>query len=247
MERVWVYLSGYDHPMRGESSTRSCEGEMWRETQYLPLKSGRVTHFSEPGKHAFAANPERLRTNYAAVSRCCGNGAGANGACIPGLPGGMPNEPGIYDRHHVRNQLKSQNDVPVFRFGRNFDLRIVPFMPWDELEASIPVRVRAEAKDEKAVLHDSGDTLIGERSRVFIEGEIVRQADPTPGRDRLVAELGRRGYLAAFVADWLDKGFENVHKALGFLDLFTSTQYPKLSVPSILTGASSRPQSRHSD
>ena len=73
MERVWVCLSGNDQPMRGESSTRSCEGEMRRKRQRLPLKSGRITHFSEPGKHAFAANPERRCTNDTAASRRCGN------------------------------------------------------------------------------------------------------------------------------------------------------------------------------
>ena len=245
MERVRVCLSGNDQPMQGESSTRSCEGEMRRKRQRLPLKSGRVTHFSEPGKHTFAANPERRCTNDTAVSRRCGTGGGANGARIPGLPGGMLNEPGIYGRHHLCNQLKSQNVVPEFRLGRNFDLRIMPFMPWDELEASIPGRVRAEAKGTKAVLHDSGDRLIDENAQVFREDEIVRQADPIPGGDRLVAEPRRGGFLAALVADWLDKSFENVHKALEFLDLFTPTQYPRPSVPSNLTGASSSPQRRH--
>ncbi len=206
--------------MRGERSTRSCVSEMWRERQRLPLKSGRTSHFSESGKRAFAANPVGRCTNYTAVSRRYGNGAGANGVCIPGLPGGMLNEPGIYDRHHLRNQLKSQNVVPEFRFGGNFVLRIMPFMPRDELEASIPGRVRAEAKGVKAILHDSGDTLIDEDSQVFIEDEIVRQADPTSGENRLVANPRRRGYLAALVADWLDKSFENVHKALVFLDLY---------------------------
>ena len=132
----------------------------------------------------------------------------------------MLNELRIYDRHHLRNQLKSQNVVPEFRFGRNFVLRIMPFMPRDEPETSIPGRVRAEAKGVKAILHDSVDTLIDEDPQVFIEDEIVRQADPVAGGDRLVAEPRRRGYLAALVADWLDKSFENVHKALVFLDLF---------------------------
>ena len=227
MEHVWVYLSENDQPIRVESSTQGCVGEVWREGQRLPLKSGRVTLFSEPGKHAFAANPERLCTNYSAISRCCGDGAGANGVRVPELLGGMLNELTIYDRHLVRSYLKSQSFMPTFRFDKVFDLRNVPIMPWDELGASIPGRVRAvlaslraEAKGVKAILLDSGDTLIDENSQVFIEGELVLQADPIPGGDRLVAELRRRGYLVALVADGLVKSFENVHKALGFWDHF---------------------------
>ena len=227
MEHVWVYLDGNSQPIRVESSTQGCVDEIWREGRCLPLSSGRVTLFSEPGKHAFAAIPERLRINYAATSKCCSDGAGANGVQVPDLPGEILDEPTIYDRHLVRKYLKKKRFLPTFCFGKVLDLRHVPIMPWDELGASIPGRIRAElarlraqAKGVKAILLDSGDTLIDESSQVFLEGELVLQADPIPGGERLVAELRRRGYLVALVADGLVRSFENVHKALGFWDLF---------------------------
>ena len=49
---------------------------------------------------------------------------------------------------------------------------------------------------------------------------MVLQAEPIPGGERLVAELKKRGYLVALVADGLVQSFKNVHKALGFWDLF---------------------------
>ncbi len=227
MEHVWVYLDGNSQPVRVESSTQGCVGEMWREGRCLPLNSDRVTLFCGPGKHAFAASPERLCSNCAAISKYCSDGAGANGMRVPNLPGGIIDEPTVYDRHLARNFLKNQSFFPSFSFGKVFDLRNVPIMPWNELRASIPGRVRAEfarlreqAKGVKAILLDSGDTLIDENSQVFIEGELVLQADPIPGGDRLVDELRRRGYLVALVADGLVRSFENVHRALGFWDLF---------------------------
>ena len=90
------------------------------------------------------------------------------------------------------------------------------------LDDSKGARIRHIAVQEidLANLLDSGATLTDESSQVFIEGELVLQADPIPGGDRLVAELRRRGYLVALVADGLATSFEIVHKALGFRDLF---------------------------
>ena len=90
------------------------------------------------------------------------------------------------------------------------------------LDYSKGERIRHIAVQEidLAILLDSGATLTDESSQVFIEGEMVLQADPIPGGDRFVAELRRRGYLVALVADGLATSFENVHKALGFRGLF---------------------------
>ena len=73
------------------------------------------------------------------------------------------------------------------------------------LDDSKGERIRHIAVQEidLANLLDSGATLTDESSQVFIEGELVLQADPIPGGDRLVAELRRRGYLVALVADGL--------------------------------------------
>lgn len=226
LEHIWVYLDADDQVARVESSAHGCIGEMSR-LGALPLEDGRVTLYSEPGKHAFAADPEPLRANFAVTTLWCGDEAGDADILAPALLNGALDDLTIYDRHLARQYLQSQAFKPSFQFDHTVDLRDVPLMPWQDLLASIPGRVlsqlarlRGEAKGVKAVFLDSGDTLIDEDSQVFVEGELVLQANPIPGGDRLVSELKKRGYLVALVADGLTESFENVHKAMGFWDDF---------------------------
>lgn len=227
LEHVWVYIDDDDVVVRVEASAHGTAGEIWRDHRTLPVEHGRIVLYSEPGKHAFAADPALLRANLAVTTYCCGDAAGAAGILVPGFLDDQLGDLTLYDRHLARRHMRSLAFKPAFRFDAAFDLRDVPAMPWQDLRASIPGRMRAElarlrrqAKGVKAVLLDSGDTLIDEASQVFIEDGVVLHANPVPGADRLVAELKRRGYLVALVADGRVQSFENVHRALGFWDLF---------------------------
>ncbi|MDE0523034.1 MAG: HAD hydrolase-like protein [Boseongicola sp.] len=227
LEHVWVYVDGDNAVVRVEASAHGTSGEMWRDHRQLPVEHGRIVLYSEPGKHAFAADPALLRTNLAITTYCCRDAAGAGEILVPGFLDDQLGDLTHYDRHLARRYMRGLAFKPAFRFDTAFDLRDVPAMPWQDLRASIPGRMRAElarlrreAKGVKAVLLDSGDTLIDEASQVFTADGVVLCANPVPGGDRLVAELKRRGYLVALVADGRVQSFENVHRALGFWDLF---------------------------
>ncbi len=231
LEHIWVFLDEQDQIVRVEASAHGCVGEMTLGSGNPAVVDGRVTLFSEPGKHAFASDPEKLCANYYVTTTCCLKSAGGetlDDAIL--VPDSLRDEMGefsIYDRHVARGFMQSKRFKPSFRFEQTVDLRDIPLMPWPELKGSIPARVRSEltrlrkdATGVKAVFLDSGDTLIDESSQIFVEGELVLQANPIPGGDRLVAELKNRGYLVALVADGLVESFENVHQAMGFWHLF---------------------------
>lgn len=227
LEHVWVYLDAAGAVLRVAASAHGNVNEMWREPNVLPLVDGRVVLLAEPGKHAHAAGPEILRANKSGTDECCGAEAGKNTILIPDLLDGAMGDVSIYDHHLSRNYLKSRAFQPSFIFDRNVDLATIELLPWTELKASIPDRMRAELTrlraaetGVKAVFLDSGDTLIDEGSQIFAEGELVLEATPIPGGDRLVAELKSRGYLVALVADGLVESFENVLGTLGFLHMF---------------------------
>jgi len=227
LEHVWVFLDAQDQICRVDASAHGAAGPMWRDGQTLPIDAGRVTLFSEPGKHAFAASAHELKANYALTTMWCRDEAGKGEILVPDLLQGALDDLKPYDRHVARRYMEGKAFKPSFQFDQKFDLQSVPLRPWPELLRSIPDRVRAEitrlrAKDRpiKAIFLDSGDTLIDEKSEVYVEGELVLHATPLPGGERLVPELKRRGYLVALVADGLVQSFENVHRALGFWDLF---------------------------
>ncbi|WP_105614754.1 HAD family hydrolase [Vallitalea okinawensis] len=59
---------------------------------------------------------------------------------------------------------------------------------------------------------DSGDTLIDETSEVYVEGELVKEAEFIPGAVETIKTLKTRGYKIIMVADGLRQSFINVHK-----------------------------------
>ncbi|SDQ15956.1 HAD-IA family hydrolase [Pseudovibrio sp. Tun.PSC04-5.I4] len=227
LEHIWVYLSEAGDVLRVEGSAHGCAGELHTWDRKTPLEDGRVTLCSEPGKHAFAASSETLRANFAVTTLCCGKNAGKGTILVPDMFAAELGDLKSYDHHVARKYMESKAFKPAFCFDQAFDLRTVDLMPWDELKASVPARLRSvlaqlrkDAKGVKAVFLDSGDTLIDESSQIFVEGELVLSAVPIPGGDKLVDWLKERGYMVALVADGLVESFENVHKAMDFWHKF---------------------------
>ncbi|EEA93361.1 HAD family hydrolase [Pseudovibrio sp. JE062] len=227
LEHIWVYLSEAGEVVRVEGSAHGCAGELSTWNDQVPMEEGRVTLYSEPGKHAFAASSEALRSNFAITTICCGERAGSGTILVQDMFAAELADLKPYDHHVARKYMESKAFKPSYHFDQIFDLRSVEMMSWEELKASIPSRVRAvlkelrsEAKGVKAVFLDSGDTLIDESSQIFVEGELVLSAEPIPGGDKLVDWLKERGYMVALVADGLVESFENVHKAMDFWHKF---------------------------
>lgn len=222
LEHVWVYLDQEGALLRVEASAHGKVNEMWREVRALPLEEGRITLFAEPGKHAHAAAPETLLANKSWTDQCCGALAGDNTILIPDFLDDAMGDLSIYDHHLATKYLKKRSFEPCYFFDQTFDLASIDLLPWQTLKLSIPDRLRAEltrlrgaATGVKAVFLDSGDTLIDEGTQVFAHGELVLEAKPIPGGDKLVAALKSQGYLVALVADGLVESFENVLGALG--------------------------------
>ncbi len=228
VEFVRVHLDRTGHPVRVETFSGSGSGSV-REycRQDLPLDSGRIVFLAEPGSHRLATGPGQFDRDPAAAPKHRGGGStGAAGSALD-LPGVTIGDMTAHERHLAGKFLRGRAFNPAFDFGQVVDLRTLPAMKLDRFGATIPgridaqlARLKAEARGVKAVLLDSGDTLIDENSQIFAEGELVIRADPVPGGDSLVAELKKRGYLVALVADGLAESFRNVHGQLGFWDLF---------------------------
>ena len=231
MEFVRIHLDRTGNPVRVETSAGNGTGTIRDYSgQGLPLVSGRAVLLAEPGTHGLAAGPDEFCRGPAG-SLVLPGGGGSSGAAGPVLdvPGITIDALTTYEKHIAGKFLAGHASVPTFDFRQILDLRTLPAMPMTRFGATIPGRIgarlsrlKAEARGVKAVLLDSGDTLIDESSQIFSDGELVIRADPIPGGDSLVAELKQRGYLVALVADGLVESFRNVHGQLGFWDLFDS-------------------------
>jgi HAD superfamily hydrolase (TIGR01549 family) len=74
----------------------------------------------------------------------------------------------------------------------------------------------------RAIFLDCGDTLVDEATEVKDEQEVSQRADLIPGAAELVAELRKRGYPLALVADGPEGTFINNLTPHGLYDLFTA-------------------------
>ncbi len=80
-------------------------------------------------------------------------------------------------------------------------------------------------KKDIVIFIDSGDTIIDESTQVFIEGELVAEAEFIPGAEEMIKTLKELGYTVVMVADGLRQSFINVHTKLGLYDYFDGHIY----------------------
>ena len=111
------------------------------------------------------------------------------------------------DHRAVRRHLQNSAFMPAFDFSAAFDLSTVDHISWPDLHAFICQRVpqvlaqvRADQPLIKAVLLDSGDTLVDEATEIRDADDHVVQADLIPGAGEMVETLAREGYRIALVA-----------------------------------------------
>ncbi|QEE22863.1 HAD family hydrolase [Youhaiella tibetensis] len=101
-------------------------------------------------------------------------------------------------------------------------------MPWADLRAAIPDRVRAELARLRAglprfgaILLDCGDTLVDERTEIKQPGsEVVLRGDLIPGAAGMVHTLKALGYPLVLVADGPRQSFVNLLGQHGLWELF---------------------------
>lgn len=155
LEHAWVFIGERGEVMGVESSQHggSYGGD-------LSLEGGRPVLYSEPGKHALASSPHLLvaRRNHTEYS--CGPGAGAGGVHVtPLYRDRIVKTPD--DDQLVRTYLRRHAFAPRWDWGLRVQVADLPMAPWPELDAAIPVRVKARLaeleveiqREERHVLH----------------------------------------------------------------------------------------------
>ncbi|MBZ0292118.1 MAG: hypothetical protein K8L99_06070 [Anaerolineae bacterium] len=141
LEHIWVYLDASERVIAAEASWHGGYNPMQTAAGALPLDDGRVMLFSEPGKHAFAADIDTLRKREKITRYSCGAHAGKAGVHVTPLFDDI-----ITTRTPLNNQLAHtylERNVfqPTYEFSQLFVLESVPLVPWANLSAWIPGRV----------------------------------------------------------------------------------------------------------
>ncbi|WP_319568027.1 HAD family hydrolase [Cohaesibacter marisflavi] len=225
LDHVWIYLNENNTPIH---ITASAHGEMidisqsnWQDRQ--------IRLFCEPGKHALAPTSAEIIAKQDWLNDVCTNPDKIIGFEIPAEFTDHMSFLSPYDDFLAHDFLRKKCFTPSYSFEKSFDLSKVPFVSWGELEILIPRLLRDQTellrknkKGIKAVLLDSGDTLIDEGTRIYSEDRenLVLSAKSIETSRQLLEGLKERGYLIALVADGLEQSFHNVLKKNGFWEKF---------------------------
>lgn len=217
LEHIWLKLDADDNIVRVDASAHGKLFAMTLEDGSLPTENGRVTLYSEPGKHAFhataAAIIDKRRAMTAACSELAGNGLVLINAMFAEAFAGVTRE----DHRAVKRYLQDRAFQPSFDFSQRFDLSDIDYMSWPDLHAYIAGRVpailaqvRREQPLLKAVFLDSGDTLVDEATEIRDADGYVIEASLIPGAKEMVEVLAAEGYRLALVADGRVRSFETI-------------------------------------
>jgi putative hydrolase of the HAD superfamily len=217
LEHIWLKLDAADNIVAVAASAHGGLFDMVRPDGTLPVENGRVTLYAEPGKHAFHATPETVLAKRVWLEACCGPMTADGHVLINEMFDTVFSAVSAEDHRAVRRHLQGWAFLPAFRFGRTFDVATLDRLSWPELHDYIAnrvpevlARVKASQPLIKAVLLDSGDTLVDEATEIRDADGYVIEADLIPGAIDMVERLAREGYRLALVADGLKKSFDTI-------------------------------------
>lgn len=142
LEHIWVYLDVDEQVVAADASWHGGFHAMVDASGDVPLEEGRVTLYSEPGKHAFAPVLAWLTERAPHTRAGCGVHAGKGGVLVTSLFQGK-----INDRTPLNNQLawsylERHTFEPAYVFNNYFDLSDAVHVPWATLFEWIPERVK---------------------------------------------------------------------------------------------------------
>lgn len=184
LEHVWVYLDDQGQIIDAEASWHGAFNTMRDEAGRLPLKNGRLTLYSEPGKHAFAPGAERLFRRASSTCRDCDALAGIRGLHITQLfSGKLRPRRNPHVNWLVVHFLRQHRFTPSFDFAKIVDLRLLEPVPWETLERWIPQRIAWWTRHlYMLMLHDQRQQLQIALDQVSmlggLPGDFVRILDP---------------------------------------------------------------------
>lgn len=217
LEHVWLKLDADGIVVGVDASAHGKLSPMRRADGSLPIEEGRVVLYAEPGKHAFHAEPEPIRAREAWLTAFCTSMTSAGHVLVNHMFSDVFPTISAQDHRAVRRYLQNRAFVPSYDFSQRFDLSGIDYLSWPDLHAYIAARVpqvlaqvKADQPLIKAVLLDSGDTMIDEASEVRDADGHVVSAALIPGAREMIDTLVKDGYTLALVADGTVKSFANV-------------------------------------
>jgi putative hydrolase of the HAD superfamily len=217
LEHVWLHLDADEQVIQVEASAHGGKFPMALPDGRLPRAGDRISLVSAPGKHAFTATEADQAVHAESLGIACQELAGRGGILVnemfaQALQGLTPE-----DHRAVKRFLQSRAFLPASEYSQHIDLATLEFSSWTDLAAWIPNRVRDVLTEVrrtqpllKAVLLDSGDTLVNETTEKFDADGYVIEAALIPGALDMVRALAREGYRIALVADGRVRSFANV-------------------------------------
>lgn len=197
LEHVWVYLDADEQVVHAEASWHGAFHAMRDEAGELPLEDGRLTLWSEPGKHAFAPSKQQLLRRASSTRRDCDALAGFRGLHVTHLFAHklrMRRNP--YINWLVVRYLRQHRFTPTFDFSKAVDLRGLEPVPWHALQTWIPQRITWWTRRLYALLlQEKRETLQASVEQVgALDGlppGVVRMLDPLRDGTPPPAGMGR--------------------------------------------------------
>jgi putative hydrolase of the HAD superfamily len=138
LEAMWVYLDEDGKFLRVEASWHGGYHGMVHNGK-IPMRDGVPVVYSQPGKHAFAPDPEWFEPRSDFVAPCTCN-AGSGGIHVTPLFEGRINKTPEGDELASR-YLKARAFQPSFQFDKEWKIPEEAFVEWVELREWIPARV----------------------------------------------------------------------------------------------------------
>ena len=222
LEHVWVHLDTADKIVAVEGTRHG-----QRIAMPAAVQDNRAVLVVEPGEHAMFTAAGELQDRADRTRDNCTAGAGNGGIHVKNLFGAAAfGDPAPRAHRLARLHLHRHAFTPAFDAAVPVDCRDLPLLPWPDLAAWIPRRIRdlcaglpRHVPHLAAVFLDCGDTLVDEGTEQK-DGEVVLAAELVDGATRTLDALRDHGHRLALVADGPRKTFENVLGHYGLWDHF---------------------------
>ena len=143
LEHVWTFVDEQQHVCRAEASWHGDFQTLTGWNDRLQLHKG--THpvaFSQPGKHAFAGNPQVFLIMGEYAQRQCLEEAGSGGVLVTSIfEEALSTVKSEANDVLAAEFLKSRAFEPAFQWNQTYDTWTNCLVPWPQLEQWIPRRV----------------------------------------------------------------------------------------------------------
>jgi glycerophosphoryl diester phosphodiesterase len=188
LEHIWVYLDRDQNVVAAEASWHGKFNPMIDAEGRVPIEDGRVTLFSEAGKHAFAPVIDWLIRRRATTDKSCGVGSGRMGVHVPAVFKGLIPDRSPLNNNVTHAHLERLAFTPAYDFSQRFEMLNTALVPWPALCEWIPKRVRwwtdhlrestpTDKRRPLRIAHRGGSAHAQEGSQAAVETAVELGAD----------------------------------------------------------------------